>query len=102
MMGLFDDLTGDSENKIGLHGFFAALKEYARGEITKGNVASNYGIAGGDTQGQALLTLIDNETGEDAKIKKIVEIYDVLTLYEGADSNAFYPTKNDVTDRLGV
>jgi len=99
-MALFDRLTGDESPKIGIHGFQAALREYARGQLTKGSIASNYGIDPGDVQGQMLLSLIDAEPDETSKIAKINEISDVLTIYEGNDSNAFYPTKADVKNRL--
>lgn len=99
-MALLDRLTGEEDPKIGVHGFQAVLREYARGQLTKGAIASNYGIDPADTQGQALLGLIDSEVGVDAKLAKVNEINDVLTIHEGRDSNPLYPTKTAVRTRL--
>lgn len=99
-MALLDRLTGEESPRIGIHGFQACLREYARGQLTKGSIATNYGIDPADTQGQALLDLIDAAVGVDAKLEKVNEINDVLTIHEGNDSNGLYPTKTDVRVRL--
>lgn len=99
-MALLDRLTGEEDPKIGIHGFQAALREYARGQITKSSIATNYGIDPADAQGQALLGLIDAEVGVEAKLAKVNEINDVLTIHEGSDSKPLYPAKSDVKTRL--
>jgi len=102
-MALLDRLTGIGEDKkIGLHGFVCALREYARGSLSKIEVATNYVITGNDFQAQAIIGLIDDEPTVDSKLTKACEIGDVLLLHEGRDSNAFYPNAQSIATRLGV
>ena len=102
-MPLLDRLTGAKGfDKIGIHGFNAALCEYARGKLSKIVVATNYEITGNDFQAQAIIGLIDDETTVESKVIKASEICDVLILHEGRDSNAFYPNAQSIATRLGV
>lgn len=96
--------TDDPVNRpnIGKHAFFCALREYARGRKSAGDIRGNYNVEVTDPGAIELLGLIDAETGEDAKIKKVREIEDLLSIHEGDDSNPLYPDKASIATRLGL
>jgi len=100
-MSLLNRLTKSEDPNIGLHGFNAAIREYARGAKTKAEIESAYSILSTDPQWAKIILLIDGQTGT-AKLLKAFEIGDVLELFEGRDSNPLYPTAASIATRFGL
>ena len=101
-MGLLARLTKGEDPSIGLHGFNAAIREYARGEKSKSEIETGYAIATDDPQWLMLVGLIDAESSATTKTIKAIEIADILVLYEGEDSHFLYPTPASIAARLGL
>jgi len=99
-MALLERLTRGETPIILLHGWQAALNEFARGKLSKQEIKNNYNIDSEDSVGLAILALIENETGSTAKLLKAWEINDVLILHSSPDTPNFYPLKSDVSTRL--
>lgn len=79
-MALLDRLQGGSETeaKIPVHAFMAALAEYKRGSVTGAQIISAFNLSAGEQSSlQEFLDNLDSTTIDRAKI------HDVLILLEG-------------------
>lgn len=99
-MALLNRLTNGEEPRIGLHSWHAALNEYARGEVSPSQIKNGFGIENGDSQGLAMIALIDNETEIVDKLAKVSEINDVLIIHSNADTRSLYPDVSAIATRL--
>jgi len=97
---LIDRLTHGEDPTISLHAWQAALNEYARGKLTKGQIKTAFDVDSGDTQGLAMIGLIDAETGTTSKLLKSWEINDVLIIHANSKSRSIYPNKESIVTRL--
>lgn len=87
--------------------FFAALREYARGKITAGNIAGAFLVDGSDAEGLALLSYINAGATIAEKIDRVNSLEDVLVIYEGGgqlpcNPKNLYPTKVSIKTRFSL
>ena len=103
MPDLFDVLF-DIDSHVAVHSFDAILTDYAEGNgVTatqiKNKLINSYGLnVVGETQLDAVLGLIDVETGSSDKVARASFIGKLMTLREG---EFIYTTNQSVKTRLG-
>lgn len=79
-MSLINRLTG-VEEKLPVHQFYAALAEYADGQITKANIVSYFGLSAGD---EADLDWLIARYGDATDKQKFLEVtHRIFILAEG-------------------
>lgn len=103
-MSLYTRLMGIDPPKIPVHQFFAAMQEFALGNMTAQQATAAFGLSGGEaTEANTLLNVILAESGANGAAQrrlKAVEFERVLMLAEQAI--APFHEEAAVKARLGV
>lgn len=99
-MALFHRISKEAEgNKIPIHQFSAAIREYMRGRMTRAEIISAFNLLADDTPGlDAFLTRIDGATAAQ-KIAIGSAIDDICMLCEGRHK---YGTETEWNTRVGL
>lgn len=102
-MGLYERWTasGEDPSKIRIHPFGTALREAARGAITREQLIAGFGLAGDDvTELDAIIDKYVGLTTQGEKDRFIVLLHDVMILAADHQTRPLY-TREFTLQRLG-
>ncbi len=98
---LLPNTRAEREARIEIHAFGAAMREFARGEVTEVQLRAGLGINVGDetTQLTAVLAAITAAPNTAGKLSKALEVEDVVLL---SGAGVAYAGKAAIRTRLGL
>ncbi len=103
---LYARLMHESDNlnypNIAKHSFFAILREYARGKISKIRIYEGYNFDVNDDYLNSFFNKIDSKNTESAKIAFISSLEDIHIINERHETSGLYPTKESLLQRVDI
>ena len=104
MATLLERLTSESIEieKIPIHNFFAAIREYVRGYKTIEEISQVFNVPLDDPHGAALLSNLEAAPTIAEKLDKVSNLEDVLLLHESRVTRPLYPDLNAIALRFGL
>ena len=100
-MGLYERWTASDETKLRVHAFATALRELARGVVTRQQIIDGFGLAGVDvTELDSIISQYNGLANQAAKDRYVVLLHDVMILSEDTQTRPLY-TRAFALARLG-
>ena len=101
-MSLLDRLIGTESPRLSVHGFQAAMSEWADGAagFSRSTIISEFNLTGNDLTELDSLKAIFNSANTNAKRLRIRKAFDNVLLMASDRDVSFYKTKAEINARL--